>query len=199
MRPSWHIGAAAAIAASAVLIAGCGEGGGPTSAAPADPPAAGATVREAAAYPAVTCPNADYVAANLLLRNTTDIELKINSSNANGGDICRWFSGGENPSSYNGTTIRPGATLDMALFVRGESSFWKMSMLPIGWSSSPVVKPAVIQWKRSGEARSVLFQDGSAWVESFLLGPMTDKSGGLRNVVVNGGSGDTMTIAYSTK
>lgn len=194
MRPSWRIGAAAGFAAAAVVIAGCGS-----APAPSEPPATGATVRKAAAYPTVTCPNAENVEAHLLLRNTTDIALGINSSSTNGGDICQWFSGGLNPSLYNGTTIRPGATLDMPLFVRGESSFWKMSMLPIGWSSSPVVKPAVIQLRRNGDSRSVLFQDRSAWTESLRLGPMTTKSGGLRDVVVSGGSGDTMTIAYSTK
>ncbi len=198
MRPAWHVGAAAAIAAPALLIAGCGS-----APAPSEPPAAGATVRKAAAYPAVTCPNADHVVAHLLLRNTTDIDLKINSSNTNGGDICRWFSGARNPTAFNGTTVLPGRTLDLPMSMREPSATWKLSFMPAGAYDPRVIDTPEIQYTKgqdasspTGAAGSVLLRRGGVWSERFLVGPVKDANGRLVDLVATGGPGQTLMLAY---
>ena len=187
MRPVWHVGAAAAIAASALLIAGCGS----TSSASGD---AEISARKAAAPVMSECPDTAYEAAHLRVRNTTDIPLKINSS---GDDICRFFSGHTNPTLYNGTSSQPGKTLDMVVFMRGSSAVWKMSILPIpAPDNGPHLHSPMIHLSRSpGGAEQ--FESTSGLTNRFKIGPMRTKTGGLRDVVAEGGPGETMTLAYS--
>lgn len=125
MRPSWHIGAAAAIAASVVLIAGCGEGGGPTSAAPAETPVSRQAARRGQHLVPLTIHNGTSEPITLKVFNTDNFDWNGNRPDH------------PSPEGFQGTVLTKGEGATRGLVTNQNSNpFFEIAFI-IGSDPNP--------------------------------------------------------------